>query len=194
MQLTDLLNIGQINPSISLPTKSTQQPLHLSQESRRFFGQTLARVLIPTRAVSWADFLLADCVTSLAKSLGDLSRAACAVAPAAGGLEGALARCPDSLPLVPIGLVAPYVIRFVQCLRVYHDTGNRNQVFNAIKYSTMFPVAALAAAGTGAVDPALWQATLRPLWVCAALTNSAYSYFWDVERDWEISFFSQMGA
>lgn len=151
-------------------------------------------MLIPTRAVSWADFLLADCVTSLAKSLGDLSRAACAVAPAAGGLESALARCPDSLPLMPIGLVAPYVIRFIQCLRVYHDTGNRNQVFNAIKYSTMFPVAALAAAGTGAVDPALWQATLRPLWVCAALTNSAYSYFWDVERDWEISFFSQMGA
>jgi len=30
------------------------------------------------------------------------------------------------------------------------------------------------------------------LWLAAALLNSAYSYFWDVERDWEVSFFTQM--
>lgn len=31
------------------------------------------------------------------------------------------------------------------------------------------------------------------MWLLAAAINSGYSYFWDIERDWEISFFSRMG-
>lgn len=43
-------------------------------------------------------------------------------------------------------------------------------------------------------DPGSWHAFYRPLWLAAALVNSCYSYFWDVERDWEIQFFSAAGA
>jgi hypothetical protein len=43
------------------------------------------------------------------------------------------------------------------------------------------------------VPPEAWAASYRPLWLGAALLNTCYSYFWDLERDWEISFFSQMG-
>lgn len=32
--------------------------------------------------------------------------------------------------------------------------------------------------------------TYRPLWVAACALNSGFSYFWDVERDWEISWFT----
>lgn len=39
-----------------------------------------------------------------------------------------------------------------------------------------------------------WRGFYKPLWLGAALLNSAYSFFWDVERDWEISFFTQIGA
>lgn len=39
-----------------------------------------------------------------------------------------------------------------------------------------------------------WAAFWKPLWLASALLNSGYSFFWDVERDWEISWFSQMGA
>ena len=34
-----------------------------------FFAQTLLRVATPVREVSWADFLLADVLTSLSKAL-----------------------------------------------------------------------------------------------------------------------------
>lgn len=44
------------------------------------------------------------------------------------------------------------------------------------------------------VDHEAWRGFYKPLWLAAALVNSVYSYYWDVERDWEISFFSQMGA
>ena len=42
-----------------------------------FFSQTLFRVATPVREVSWADFLLADVLTSLSKALSDLERAGC---------------------------------------------------------------------------------------------------------------------
>jgi hypothetical protein len=47
------------------------------QETRAFFAQTLYRVATPFREVSWADFLLADILTSLAKALSDSERALC---------------------------------------------------------------------------------------------------------------------
>lgn len=49
----------------------------MSQGSRSFFTVTLARVATPFREVSWADFLLADFLTSLAKPLSDGERAVC---------------------------------------------------------------------------------------------------------------------
>lgn len=43
------------------------------------------------------------------------------------------------------------------------------------------------------VSRAAWRAWWKPLWLASTLLNSAYSFYWDVERDWEISWFSQMG-
>ena len=48
-----------------------------AQEARSLFAGTLLRVAAPGREVTWADFLLADVLTSLAKPLADASRAAC---------------------------------------------------------------------------------------------------------------------
>lgn len=31
------------------------------------------------------------------------------------------------------------------------------------------------------------------MWLLAAAMNSGFSYFWDIERDWEIGFFSRIG-
>ena len=42
-----------------------------------FFSVTVFRVLTPYREVTWADFLLADVLTSLSKPLADMERAAC---------------------------------------------------------------------------------------------------------------------
>lgn len=51
----------------------------LRRPARAFFCHTLGRVLLPTGPVSWADFMLADIMTSLAKSSSDLSRSVCLV-------------------------------------------------------------------------------------------------------------------
>ena len=47
------------------------------QDTRQFFSTTLFRVATPVREVTWADFLLADVLTSLAKALSDSERAIC---------------------------------------------------------------------------------------------------------------------
>ncbi|KAL6766399.1 EXS1 [Auxenochlorella protothecoides x Auxenochlorella symbiontica] len=159
-------------------------------DTRRFLARTLTRVALPVHAVSWADFFLADVATSLSKSVGDGARALCAVAAGPGAAFGS-GTCGESGALAPLGSALPYAVRLVQCVRVFRDTGARSQAFNAVKYATAFPAIALAGAAAS-VGPELWLTTLRPLWVGAAALNAAYSYFWDLERDWEIGFFSQM--
>ena len=97
--------------------------------------------------------------------------------------------CGNSSWLIPLGLSLPYAWRFCQCLRVNRDTGNRSQLYNALKYSTAFPVVLFSYMNYH-TDEASWVAFYRPLWVLSALLNSAYSYFWDVERDWEVQWFT----
>lgn len=50
------------------------------QDSRLFFSLTFFRVATPFREVTFADFLLADMLTSLAKALSDTERALCHLA------------------------------------------------------------------------------------------------------------------
>ena len=99
--------------------------------------------------------------------------------------------CTDASWVIPAGLALPYFWRLCQCLRVHADTGARPQLWNALKYCTAFPVIALSAVKYHVTAEA-WKAMYKPLWLAAALVNSAFSFFWDVERDWEISYFSQM--
>ncbi len=39
-----------------------------------------------------------------------------------------------------------------------------------------------------------WHGFYKPLWLAAALLNSSYSYYWDIERDWDIQWFTAPGA
>ena len=66
------------------------------------------------------------------------------------------------------------------------------QVFNAMKYATAFPVIIFSAMKYQ-VPAAGWKAVYKPLWLGAALLNSSFSYFWDIERDWEIQLFTSPG-
>ena len=61
-----------------------------------------------------------------------------------------------------------------------------------MKYSTAFPVIIFSAIKYQ-VPVASWKSIYKPLWLGAALLNSSYSYFWDIERDWEIQFFTSPG-
>ncbi len=97
--------------------------------------------------------------------------------------------CGNSSWLIPLGLSLPYLWRFCQCIRVNKDTGNAAQLYNALKYSTAFPVVLFSYMNYH-TDEQTWATFYRPLWVLSALLNSAYSYYWDVERDWDVQWFS----
>ena len=101
----------------------------------------------------------------------------------------ALQVCGNNSWLIPLGLSLPYLWRFCQCIRVNKDTGNTAQLYNALKYSTAFPVVLFSYMNYH-TDEQTWATFYRPLWVLSALLNSAYSYYWDVERDWDVQWFS----
>ena len=63
--------------------------------------------------------------------------------------------CSGASWLVPAAWAAPFAWRFCQCVRVWADTGATGQLWNALKYSTAFPVIGLSAA-KASVSPQDW--------------------------------------
>eukprot|EP00887_Chlorella_sp_A99_P004134 scaffold23.g4134.t1 len=158
----------------------------LFRDTRRFFGATLWRVLTPlSHPLSWADFLLADVLTSLAKALSDTERALCHLLSGAVMTPRDAPWFSDASLLIPLGLALPYALRCAQCLRAHADTGSRSQLVNALKYGSAFPVIALSFAKYH-VSAAAWNGRWWYAWMGAALLNSAFSYYWDVECDWDL--------
>jgi hypothetical protein len=192
-------------------TAAAAAPLHVgpAPAARLLFVSTAARVATPVRPVTWSDFLLADVATSLAAPLAGGARAVCH-ALTAGVLappdEGAAELCGRAGPVAVAAAAAPFAARLAQCVRVWSDTGATPQLWNALKYGTAFPAllaaagyerARDAAAGGGAGSTAAAESAVSAalaLWVGAQLLNTCFSYFWDVERDWEIQWFTRTGG
>lgn len=65
-------------------------------------------------------------------------------------------RCGSASLVIPVGLALPYFWRFVQCIRVFLDTGARPQLWNAVKYSTAFPVRGLFCQALDELVPCSW--------------------------------------
>mmetsp|Transcript_16224 Transcript_16224/g.50976 ORF Transcript_16224/g.50976 Transcript_16224/m.50976 type:complete len:348 (-) Transcript_16224:89-1132(-) len=157
--------------------------------TRQYFFRTLARVLVPVGEIRFADFLLADVLTSLSKAGSDFERALCHMTT--GDMLAAIdeeetRRCGSMSLHIPLALAFPYFVRLVQCLRVYRDHGGSHNLGNALKYSTAFPVIALSAMKYHvAMD--LWQGVYKPLWMAAAIINSSFSFYWDLARDWDFT-------
>ncbi|KAL9274944.1 SPX and EXS domain-containing protein [Drosera capensis] len=142
-------------------------------------------------AISFSDFFVADIMTSMAKVFSDLERSACRM------LHGQVATiawfeadsvCGSHSVAIPLVLVLPYIFRLFQCLRQYKDTGEKSSVLNALKYSTAVPVIFLSALKYH-VFPDRWTNIYRPLWLLSSLLNSMYSFYWDVNRDWDLRFY-----
>ena len=127
--------------------------------------------------------LLANCCQAVPAATTSAAERVCPV----------LKVCGSSSWLIAFTLCLPYVWRLCQCIRVYRDTGARPQLFNALKYSTAFPVIILSSMKYH-VTLGQWNSAYKPLWLLSACLNSGYSYYWDIERDWEISFFSSSSS
>ncbi|PIA42652.1 hypothetical protein AQUCO_02000237v1 [Aquilegia coerulea] len=158
--------------------------------SRYYLLRTLWRILLPLQAITFSDFFVADILTSMAKVLSDLERSACRMVHrqvATIAWFEADSVCGSHSIAIPLVLVLPYMCRFFQCLRQYKDTGEKTTLFNALKYSTAIPVIFLSALKYH-VFPDRWTNIYRPLWLLSSVVNSLYSFYWDVTRDWDLSF------
>lgn len=160
--------------------------------SRYYFLNTLFRLTFPLQPISFADFFVADVLTSMAKVLSDLERATCRMSH---GQVATIAWfeaddiCGSHSIWIPCVLAYPYVCRFFQCLRQYSDTKEKSCLFNALKYSTAFPVIILSHSKYY-VEALRWQSFYKPLWIASAILNTCYSYYWDISRDWDFGCFS----
>ncbi|KAK4342506.1 hypothetical protein RND71_038322 [Anisodus tanguticus] len=173
--------------------------------SRYFLLRTLWRIAFPLQEsfhywnicneqcadleIAFADFFLADILTSMSKVFSDLERSVCRMVHrqvATIAWFEADSVCGSHSVAIPIVLVLPYLFRLFQCLRQYKDTRDRTTLFNALKYSTAVPVIFLSALKYH-VFPDNWINLYRPLWLLSAVVNSLYSFYWDLTRDWDLS-------
>ncbi|KAM0802530.1 EXS family-domain-containing protein [Usnea florida] len=179
----------------------------LSRTGRYRFLSTLKRVSIGGIAEAnngkFGDILLADVLTSYAKVLGDMFVSACMFLSPGVSSTGKPDRNCGGAYVVPLIISIPSMIRLRQCLIEYlrvRNNPNKDAVTgwggqhlaNALKYSSAFPVIVLSALQRG-TDPksiGLSEAGLFRLWLFFVFTNSFYSFYWDVAKDWDLTLFA----
>ncbi|EAU34752.1 conserved hypothetical protein [Aspergillus terreus NIH2624] len=178
----------------------------LSRSGRHRFLVTLRRISIGGLAEAqdgkFGDILLADALTSYAKVLGDLVVTFCMFfGPDTTSTSKPDRRCGKDY-VVPFIIAAPSIIRFRQCLIEYvrvrraglkGENKGGQHLANALKYASAFPVIILAAKLRN-YNPLEFYGfsevgLSRLLYLCS-LVNSSYSFYWDVTKDWDLTFFS----
>eukprot|EP00955_Chlamydomonas_euryale_P099950 365252-Chlamydomonas_euryale.AAC.37 len=170
------------------------------------------RVIIPARPVSWADFLLADMFTSLAKSTSDMSRAVCFLATGPSmqqlvhaSFKGTPGVCAPLAPLAMASVCTPCehvaavgqtvytkvslwlltVVDGCACLLCVADIALLHAYVYAGKYASALPALLMTvmeheAHISGHKFPAFWA------WIGFTAFNSLFSYYWDIEQDWDM--------
>ncbi|CAN1220330.1 SPX and EXS domain-containing protein 1 [Linum perenne] len=104
--------------------------------SRYFLLRTLWRILFPLQAchaITFADFFLADILTSMSKVFSDLERSVCRMVHrqvATIAWFEADSICGSHSVAIPLVLVLPYLFRLFQCLRQYKDTKEKTSLLN----------------------------------------------------------------
>ena len=170
----------------------------------------------------WSSFC-ADVLTSFVKPLTDLSISACFflsyewARPSHAQVRGACAAVPPHSPtsltfppllrqgacadspifsqlLAPLLCALPLWIRFMQCLRVYHDTRKRSPALpNALKYAVAHTVIIFGVLHPNELNPVgdtderthprVW---LQAAWVFSYFGSTLYTFAWDVYVDWRL--------
>lgn len=148
---------------------------------RGFFLWSLRRVSIGglDKEHRITDVILSDALTSYSRVIADV-----AICVYMGIMGITTVKRPErgigGNWFVPFVTCIPYLIRLRQCLIDYSRDGRRFHLVNALKYCSTLPVLGLGAfmkTNPGAHN----------LWLVAALTNSTFSFIWDIKCDWNLS-------
>lgn len=154
------------------------------QESRFWFISQVCRVCTPgLRPVGFAEFWLADQACSLVILFVDCEFLLCwylVDGTVYGPRKGVIPHCGDYSSIRAACSILPAVIRFIQCVRRFQDSGDAfPHLVNAGKYSTTLLKAA-----------AQRQFRLKQsefnflLWIASESFSSIYCLWWDLTQDW----------
>uniref|UniRef100_A0A1B6D1A0 SPX domain-containing protein n=2 Tax=Clastoptera arizonana TaxID=38151 RepID=A0A1B6D1A0_9HEMI len=160
-------------------------------EARFWVIKVLGRILAsPFFYVGFADFWLADQLTSLVPALLDFHYFICFYIKNRNGdwmTSGDGITCDKEFSFRPLVACLPAWFRFAQCLRRYRDTKEGfPHLANAVKYSTTFFVVLfsfLHSANTSNY-PLTNENPYFYLWIFASIVSSCYAYTWDIKMDW----------
>lgn len=157
-------------------------------------------MLAPCFAVSFADNIAGDVLTSLVKPVQDASGAFCYMAAShphtateVARFEASSSVCPDWSRdvLEPLISALPLFFRAMQCLRRYYDTDagmfqwkRFRHIANFGKYCTSLAVVAVGAAHGG-------RSTSR---IAVAALATVYSATWDIKMDFAIDSMALTGG
>ncbi|KAK4390673.1 SPX and EXS domain-containing protein 1 [Sesamum angolense] len=134
--------------------------------SRFFLLRTIWRIMFPLQAISFADFFLADIFTSMSKVFSDLERSVCRMVHRQ---VATIAWFEADSVCGSHAVAIPIVLVLPYIFRLF-------QCLRQYK------------------DTKEKTASKWPLWLLSSVLNSLYSFYWDITRDWDLSYFSKITA
>ncbi|PLB54246.1 putative small molecule transporter [Aspergillus steynii IBT 23096] len=175
----------------------------LARSGRHRLLVTLRRISVGGLAEAqdgkFGDILLADALTSYAKVLGDFVVTFCMFFGSDVSSTSKPNRKCGNDYLTPLIIAVPSIIRLRQCLIEYirvrrggpkrENTGFQH-LANALKYATAFPVIVLSAKLRNYNPLEMYgysEMSLSRLLYFCTFVNSAYSFYWDVTKDWDLT-------
>jgi len=160
-------------------------------ESRLSLARALYESIVaPFAPVTFWHVIVADYMTSLAKAFSDLHLTFCIsydifLSQSRSGYvrstelwHSEYMGCADTMSNA-VFLALPFWWRLMQCLKVYSITRENKNLWNALKYSTAFPL--VVAGYLRRHEPSPYH---DRLFVAAAVVQSTYCLIWDVQMDW----------
>ncbi|KAM9975156.1 hypothetical protein ACTFIW_008634 [Dictyostelium discoideum] len=170
-------------------------PFNIFQLSvRKWFLNTVFRVLTaPIKSVKFKDFFMGDQLSSLVLMIVQFAQFVCfytydVYRPDHSG--GCIRYARYFNPFIS-GL--PAYCRLMQCFRRYYDSydsttgkGDTVHLRNAVKYSLSIVVVVCSTLDGFFSGDSGWHSPYRLIWVVAGVSNSMYSYWWDLICDWSI--------
>jgi xenotropic and polytropic retrovirus receptor 1 len=154
--------------------------------SRAYFFRAMAKIVLsPLILEQFVHFFLADQLTSLARVFIDIPFVVCFYTSGAWFDAEKISRCRAADVVVAATLLSalPFFWRLMQCLRRWRETSNFDNVLNAGKYSVSLIIIAISF-----IQKKNPQSNvLFVAYVLIASIGTAYSFIWDVKKDWGLA-------
>jgi len=161
----------------------------------RFISVVIEILLAPFVGVTVTHICLADHFLSIVAVFLDIQYFACYIfSDSWTSTEVDTAICTSSgNGIRPIILLLPATWRMLQCLRCYYGTWKVEHLINAAKYFTTFPVIVFATLYSTYVKGNIFELSVDEtaswflvMWAVSALIHCAYTFLWDVCKDWNL--------